>query len=84
MIVSIRVMFESLLNVQKINSLLLMAADALEAHTKALHLTLAHQYEATNVKDLRTMIDEIDLNVARNYELRLYSRDPRVKGCHVG
>lgn len=55
-----------------------------EPHTKApLHLSLAYQFSSTHFQHLRSMVEKLGSNTAVNWELRLYSRDSRLRNMHV-
>lgn len=60
-----------------LNSLVLSAI-SLEPHAKNLHLTLAYQFPAEKYRDLLDLVEHLDASCANNWELRLYSRDPRL------
>lgn len=56
----------------------------MEPHVKSLHLTLAYRFEPSDTETLKTLIqDSVDIKSASTYELRLYSRDPRVASKQV-
>lgn len=45
---------------------------------KNLHLTLAYQFPSNAYQNLLELIEQLDTSCANNWELRLYSRDPRL------
>lgn len=52
---------------------------------KSLHLTLAYRFDPSNADAIKSLIERnIDVKSASTYELRLYSRDPRVASKQVG
>lgn len=54
-----------------------------ESQVTPLHLTLAYQFPSNLFQPLRSMVEKLGPNTPANWELRLYSRDPRLKNLHV-
>nr|XP_050854220.1 protein UBASH3A homolog [Vespula vulgaris] len=50
---------------------------------KSLHLTLAYQFPSNLFQPLRLMVEKLGPTTPDNWELRLYSRDPRLQNSHV-
>ncbi|CAK9828219.1 Ubiquitin-associated and SH3 domain-containing protein B [Anthophora retusa] len=65
--------------VNKLSSLGISA----EPQVKSLHLTLAYQFPSSLYQQLRLMVEKLTLTCPTNWELRLYSRDPRLQNAHV-
>lgn len=55
---------------------------AVEADTKSMHVSLAYEFSSSHFQLLRSMIEKINLS-SSNWELRLYSRDPRHRTSRV-
>ncbi|XP_043215535.1 protein UBASH3A homolog [Amphibalanus amphitrite] len=55
----------------------------LEPQTKSLHLTMAYQFPAAHFAQLEELSKAVDPEASSVWELRLYSRDPRLHGREV-
>lgn len=55
----------------------------MEPHVKNLHLTLAYQFPSNIYQNLLELVEQLDTSCANSWELRLYSRDPRLATKHV-
>ncbi|XP_030034053.2 protein UBASH3A homolog isoform X2 [Manduca sexta] len=55
----------------------------LEAHVKSLHITLAYHFDVTAYDNLKNLVEEMQPVEQSNWELRLYSRDPRFANHQV-
>ncbi|KAK8787402.1 hypothetical protein V5799_022820 [Amblyomma americanum] len=54
-----------------------------EPYLKALHITLAYQFQLEHYATLEKLSQAINTNASACWELRLYSRDTRIKGSEV-
>lgn len=50
---------------------------------KSLHLTLAYKFDEEQTEKLKQIVQRLDLAAAQTWDLRLYSRDPRVASKRV-
>ncbi len=55
----------------------------MEPHKKQLHISLAYQFPPDNREKLEALAKSINLDAPVRWDLRLYSRDPRVANCQV-
>ncbi|KAJ8674069.1 hypothetical protein QAD02_005331 [Eretmocerus hayati] len=70
------------LAIKYVNKLSQMGISA-EPNTKSLHLTLAYQFSNAAFEPLRSMVEKLIPNKCSNWELRLYSKDPRSLNMNV-
>lgn len=54
-----------------------------EPYLKALHITLAYQFQLEHYATLEKLSQAINTNATACWEIRLYSRDTRIKGSEV-
>lgn len=54
-----------------------------DIHTDSLHLSLAYQFSGTQFQLLRSMVERMGKNSSSNWELRLYSRNAKLKDLRV-
>ena len=59
------------------------SAISLETNAKNLHLTLAYQFPPSSYQNLLELVEKLDTSCANSWELKLYSRDPRLATKHV-
>lgn len=59
------------------------ASEAMKTELENLHLTIAKNFHPNEVEPLMGLANRLDLSDAREWEIRLYSRDPRVGGKQV-
>ena len=55
----------------------------MEPHSKQLHVSLAYQFVTDVREQLESLARKINLNAPARWDLRLYSRDPRIAHCQV-
>ena len=55
----------------------------MEPHKKQLHMTLAYQFHSDQLKTLEALCRKVDPKAPVKWEMRLYSRDPRVGASEV-
>lgn len=66
-----------------LNTPFLLSAICLEPHVKSLHVTLAYQFTSNVYKPLKNLAESLVPLEKALWELRLYSRDPRLATHHV-
>ncbi|XP_065183653.1 ecdysteroid-phosphate phosphatase-like [Sycon ciliatum] len=69
--------------VQRIAGELPKVGVKMEPHKKQLHMTLAYQFHSDQQKTLETLCRKVKPDAPGKWELRLYSRDPRVGSAEV-
>lgn len=68
--------------VKYVNELTNLGINA-EPNTKSLHLSLAYKFSNSMYEPLRSMVEKLELNKFTNWELRIYSREPRSFNMNV-